>query len=389
MNILVINYEYPPIGGGGGVLCKDISEGIVLKGHQVTVVTSHYGSLPGNEIINGVDVFRVPVLMRKKQTVASIPSMLSFVPMCIRKGNELMKREKFDVINTQFAIPSGPAGQYLSRRHNIPNVLSILGGDIIDPSKFLSPHNTIILKQTVRSMLFGADRVVAESTDIKANAQKHYGCDRPIEIIPLGVFPNPHQAMSREALGLPTNKYLLVTVGRLVKRKDIEALLRIFAKIEKKAPSLLLIIGDGPERNTIEAEIRKLKIDDSVRLLGRVSDERKYQYLTASDVYVSTAIHEGFGIVFLEAMECGLPVVCYNRGGQTDFLRDGETGSMIESGDESAFESKVDELLDSDSARERISDYNKIYVKEFYIENIADKYISIFREVVGSSGKVS
>ena len=84
MNILAVNYEYPPIGGGGGVICKDISEEIVLKGHRVTVVTSQYDSLPRHEIVNGVTIIRLPVVMRKKQDVASILSMICYVPLCIR-----------------------------------------------------------------------------------------------------------------------------------------------------------------------------------------------------------------------------------------------------------------------------------------------------------------
>jgi len=73
MNVLVINYEYPPVGGGGGVICKDISEEIVRKGHKVTVVTSQFGTLPRQEKENGVTVVRLPVVMRNKQDVASIP----------------------------------------------------------------------------------------------------------------------------------------------------------------------------------------------------------------------------------------------------------------------------------------------------------------------------
>ncbi len=72
-------------------------------------------------------------------------------------------------------------------------------------------------------------------------------------------------------------------------------------------------------------------------MLGRVSEELKFQYLNASDVYFSTAIHEGFGIVFLEAMECGLPVICYNRGGQVDFLSNENTGYLIKLGDADSF----------------------------------------------------
>jgi glycosyltransferase involved in cell wall biosynthesis len=386
MNILVINYEYPPIGGGGGVLCKDISEGIARKGHRVTVVTSHFGSLRHGENVNGVDIRRVPVLMRKKQTVASIASMLSFVPMCIRKVQELWDQGRYDVINTHFAIPSGPAGHYVSRKYRIPNVLSILGGDIIDPSKFLSPHNTYVLNRTVRKMLFCADRVVAESSDIESNARKYYGFDRRIDVVPLGINPNPYPPAGRRALGLAEDSQVFITIGRLVRRKNLEELLRVFRAVRTRFPSVLLIVGEGPEKENLEKTIRKLDLDGSAKLLGRVSDERKYQYLAASDMYLSTAIHEGFGIVFLEAMECGLPIVCYDRGGQTDFLQDGKTGYLVPLGDSAGFTDRVAELARSESRRAEIGAYNRNHIKGFYVDSIAEKYLSIFEEVAFGTG---
>ena len=382
MNILVINYEYPPIGGGGGVICKDISEEIVSKGHRITVVTSHYDSLPEHEKLNGVTIIRLPVVMRGKKDVASILSMISYVPLCIRKVTSLLRREKYDVINTHFAIPSGPAGQYVSDKYGIPNVLSIHGGDIFDPSKSLSPHDTIGLKQTVRKMLEKADRVVAQSSDTKSNAEKYYGIDRQIDIVPLGIRPNMHSKKSRQDLGLPADKYVFSTIGRLVKRKNLEDLLHIVKEIQKSTPSVLLIMGDGPEKDFIETRIRDLQIEGAVRLLGRVSDEQKYEYLNASDGYLSTAIHEGFGIVFLEAMECGLPVICYDRGGQRDFLKNGKTGYLVELGNKAEFASRLKELLKSPSLRAEIRSHNKEYVKEFYIESVAEKYLSIFQEAV-------
>ena len=382
MNILVINYEYPPIGGGGGVICKDISEEIVLKGHRVTVVTSQYDSLPRHEIVNGVTIIRLPVVMRKKQDVASILSMISYVPLCIRKVTSLLRRERYDVINTHFAVPSGPAGQYISDTYGIPNVLSIHGGDIFDPSKSLSPHDTVGLKQTVRKMLQKADRVVAQSSDTKSNAEKYYGVDRKIDIVPLGIRPSTHSAKSRRDLDLPADKYVFSTIGRLIKRKNIEDLLHIIKEIQISTPSVLLIIGDGPEKDFIESRIRDLRIEGAVRLLGRVSDEQKYEYLNASDGYLSTAIHEGFGIVFLEAMECGLPVICYDRGGQKDFLKNGKTGYLVELGNKAEFASRLKELLESPSLRAEIRSHNKEYVKEFYIESVAEKYLSIFQEAV-------
>lgn len=389
MNILVINYEYPPIGGGGGVICKDISEELAELNNQVTVVTSLYKGLPEKEYINGVEIIRVPVLFRGKQNVASLPSMLSYVPSCITKVNKILKTRKFDVINTHFAIPSGPAGQYISNKHKIPNVLSIHGGDIFDPSKSLSPHKTPGLKQTVKRILNTANCIIAQSSDTKSNAENFYGTKKEIKIIPLGIKPNLYKKISRKELKLPESKYLFITIGRLIKRKNLPELLEIFRKINMDFPSELLIIGDGPERDTIIKKAQELNISDSVRLLGRVTEEQKFQYLSASDIYLSTAMHEGFGIVFLEAMECGLPVICYNRGGQVDFLSSHKTGFLIQLGNTQEFIEKLKYLLTNPQIEDEIKIFNRKYVSEFYIKNIAKKYLSVFEEATSKYGLIN
>ncbi len=384
MNILVVNYEYPPVGGGGGVICRDICEEIASKGHEVTVLTSLFDGLLPFERVNGVEIRRLPVLLRTRQNVASLPSMLSFVPLCIREGARLFRSRRFDVLNTHFAVPSGPAGHNLSGRFGVPNVLTIHGGDIFDPSKTLSPHHTFGLRQTVRRMLRGADRVVAQSSDTMGNSRKYYGIDRPIDIVPLGIRPNPYPPKTRKELGLPEDQFVLVTIGRLVRRKNLGELLEIFAGIRKEIPCTLVVIGDGPEMDGLKGKVGSMEGGSSVRMTGRVDDERKFQYLCASDIYVSTAVHEGFGIVFLEAMECGLPVVSYDRGGQTDFLKDGLTGALVCLGDGEEFSKKLKNLLISPEDKRRIGRHNREYVKEFYIGRCADRYLEIFESAIAS-----
>lgn len=388
MRILIINYEYPPVGGGGGVICRDIAEELVKMGHEITVITSQYNGLNDEEMVEGVNIIRVPVWMRKDLSVATIISMLSYVPSCILKANKLLRQKQFDVINTHFAIPSGPAGQYISTKHKIPNILTIHGGDLFDPSKSLSPHKTFGLKQTVRRMLHKADDVVAQSSDTKRNAQDFYHINRDIKIIPLGIKQNVYPAKKKSELGLPEDKLILSTIGRLLKRKDYPETLQIINRLKDQIPVQLLIMGEGPEEENIRAKINELNLQDSVTLLGRVNDEEKFQYLSVSDIYVSTAIHEGFGIVFLEAMECGLPVVCYNRGGQADFLQDGKTGFLIELGDVESFSLKLGELLKHRDLREKISEFNKDYVKKFYIANITREYEELFRRTAQATNHI-
>ena len=187
MNILVLNYEYPPIGGGGGFVTRDIMECLAEEGHHITVVTSGYPSLPSREICNGVAIHRVPVLSRRKLEVASMESMLSYLPSGFWHSFFECRLRKYDIINTHFAIPTGPLGCAISKLFDIPNVLTIHGGDIYDPSKSNSPHRKPLLSQIVRQILNWSDRVVAQSTDTRANAFKFHKPSCPIDIIPLGI----------------------------------------------------------------------------------------------------------------------------------------------------------------------------------------------------------
>jgi glycosyltransferase involved in cell wall biosynthesis len=387
MRILVINYEYPPIGGGGGFVTRDIVEEIAAKGHGVTVITSHYRGLAKQECVNGVNIIRVPVLFRNKVEVANMPSMLCYLPSSILKGLLKFKRKAFDVINTHFAVPSGPAGYILSKTFNIPNVLSIHGGDIFDPSKALSPHRTPIFSNIVYGMLKTADRVVAQSRDTKRNVYKYYKIDRSIERIPLGIKKPAFQNKSRSHFGLRDDELVFCTIGRLVKRKNIDDMCDVLSHLRNTCTFKLLIIGDGPEREHLEELALQLNLDRYVRFLGNISDEAKFQILGLSDFYLSTALHEGFGLVFLEAMECGLPIVCYDRGGQKDFLASGKTGFLVEFGKKDDFHRKIIELINNADLRSNISKYNRNLVTGYYISTCAERYISLFKETISERSR--
>ena len=118
--------------------------------------------------------------------------------------------------------------------------------------------------------------------------------------------------------------------------------------------------------------------------MGFVGDTEKFELLEMSDIYVSTSQHEGFGLVFLEAMHCGLPIVCYDHGGQTDFLRDDETGFVVKLNDEMAFGERLRQLIDDSGMRRRLGENNRHAVNDYYIDNCARSYEEVFENVVGS-----
>ncbi|HEY0939941.1 MAG TPA: glycosyltransferase family 4 protein [Steroidobacter sp.] len=380
MRILLCNYEYPPLGGGGGVVMAALARQLA-RSHEVTVLTSRAGDLAAEHRDDGVRVLRVPVFFRRELAVANFPSMAAYLPTGFLRGLRFGRKD-FDVMNTHFVVPTGPLGHALARWQGVPNVLSVHGGDLFDPSKRSSPHLHAPLRAAVRWMLRSADDVVGQSRDTVRHVTDLYGVRRPVELIPLGIDrPPPVPPASRQNLGLPADAFVMITVGRLVARKATTQIIDMFAA--SNLPNAhLVIVGDGPDAPAIDQRATELGVRDRVHMLGLVSDVEKYAALSVADVFVTASQHEGFGLVFLEAMAFGLPVLCYDRGGQTDFLVTGETGHVIKLNDQEAFVRALIELHRDRDARARYGQHNRRLVENYFIDTCAARYEQVFERAI-------
>jgi glycosyltransferase involved in cell wall biosynthesis len=385
MRILVCNYEYPPLGGGGGVATAWLAQELA-KRHEVTILTSQGLGLPAESVEEGVRVVRVLVFFRGQKATATLLSMLAYIPMGIRAGKELLKAEHYDVINTHFALPSGPVGDTLARFADIPNVLTVHGGDLYDPSKFTSPHRHLLLRTWVRNLLQRADRFVGQSTNTLANVRDFYGIDLEGTHIPLGIRRPPQASASRQDYGFSQDEVLLVSVGRLVARKATGQLIAMMDTLRNEN-ARLLVLGSGPQEQMLKKEVADRQLGSKVRFMGFVEEMEKFRLLRLSDIYVSTSQHEGFGLVFLEAMACGLPVICYDYGGQTDFLEDGTTGYLAPLNDLQSFADRSLTLMRDPKLRQKMGQNNLQRAEGLFIETCAQHYEAIFYEVIANHGK--
>jgi glycosyltransferase involved in cell wall biosynthesis len=378
MKILFCNYEYPPLGGGGGVVMAALARELARR-HAVTVLTSRALGLPAESDEGGVRVIRSRVFFRRQLAVANVASMAAYLPMAAARGM-MLGRSSFDVINTHFVVPTGPVGHLLARYHGVPNVLSVHGGDLYDPSKRLSPHRIGLLLKPIARLLRRANVLVGQSRNTLQHVEEIYGVKRDAQLIPLGIERPPSVAKATRAdFGIPSDAFVMVTVGRVVARKATPQLVKVLAAAQRP-DSHLLIVGDGPEADAVRSAAAEAGLSDRVHLLGQVSDERKYQALGIADVFVSATQHEGFGLVFLEAMAYGLPVICYDHGGQTDFLVDGKTGYLVALNDFKRLTQSIVDLHDRPQARAAMGDYNRKLVENYFIENCARQYETVFQQ---------
>lgn len=380
LTILVLCYEYPPIGGGGGVGAQQYAEAWAAAGHKVVVLTSWDRGLERRERLRGVDVIRVPAPGKKNRATATTLSMFCYLAFGL--AFLVSHRRDFrdvEVINTHFAIPTGPLGVAASKWLSAPNVLTIIGGDIYDPTKRSSPHRSSLLRFCNRVIIRSAAEVVAISSDTKKGAEEHYRVRREIKVVNYGFDPPKGNGRRRDELGLSERGYYLIAVGRLVKRKGFEYLIR--ALQELPAEIRLLLIGDGPEEADLREVVSQAGVNERVAFLGYQTRERIWEYLLAADCFVLSSLHEGLGIVVQEAMAAGLPVVATDNGGQVDLIRDGRNGLLIRPMDSAALAEAIGRIYSDREAAAEMGRNNRKDIERCHMAPNSREYLRIFRDV--------
>jgi L-malate glycosyltransferase len=381
LKILMVNYEYPPLGGGGGTVMAQLAEGLAGRGHEVQVLTSrHRGGTPA-ETRNGVRIHRVPVLFRHRLDVATQVSMYSFLPSGYWGGVQRIDPEQVDLINTHFAVPSGPTGVLLSRKWNKPHVLTTHGGDIYDPSKKLSPHRFYPLKKIVQWVLNHSRKVTTDYNDIAQRTRQIYGYSGPQEVIPFGLPEIPVIQPDRQILGWEEDVPVLISVARVIPRKGFRYLVEALGQLKGKKWRWVLV-GSGPLIPQLQKQAWDLGIGQRIHFAGFVPEEEKYRMLACADIFVLPSLHEGFGVVNLEAMAFGLPIITTRVGGQTDFLEDRENALLVQPADIHQLKGALSTLLENNTLRKQMQDANRRDIRKYTLEHTLDEYEKIFVETL-------
>lgn len=374
MRILVMIYEFPPVGGGGGQAAKDICLGLAKRGHEVRVITSHLKGLPKHEVIGGVDVIRVSS-GRRKAFQANLMDMSGFVLAGIWTGLQIIKEWQPDIIHVHFAVPSGPATWILHKLTRTPYVLTAHLGDVPGGVPEKTRKWFRLVYPFTPSIWKSAAQVVAVSEFTRSLARQHYPVD--IQVIPNGVDLaklDPGEI----TVGQPPR---IIFAGRFMAQKNPVGLVNILAK-QTDNSWLCTMLGDGPLRQDVMRVIREHNLEERFTLPGWVSTDEVIKWFAQSDILFMPSLSEGLPVVGVQALAMGLAIVASRIGGFTDIVNPGHNGCLVDPHDMQGFGNALQSLLSDQDLIKNQRIASREHARLFDINRVIHDYEALFSIVI-------
>lgn len=326
------------------------------RGVEVEVLAPSYRGL-ADQVVHGIPVHRFRYAPRRLETlthdqtapdrIRERPAFASLLPGYVTAGSlaaaRLARSGRFDVLHAFWPLPHGFLALAAKRSSGVPVVSTFFGVELSWLESQLG-----FLRPVVRRIVTGSDAVTAISTHTASLLRRLVPAVQPT-IIPFGAAVEPPSENPAAEHHLHTALRLLF-VGRLVERKGVHVLLDALARLPEEPPVTLDVVGDGPERSSLEHRARSLGVSDRVCFHGFVPQEELEARLTSGDVLVLPAVVdskgdvEGLGVVLLEAMGFQKPVIASAAGGIVDIVRPGENGLLVPPNDPGSLAAAIEEL---------------------------------------------
>lgn len=285
-------------------------------------------------------------------------------------------RIKFDIIHAHFLWSAGFVGSSLKNIRNIPFVVTAHGYDI-----YKLPFENNDWYNKIRKVACNADSVITVS-------KRNVSCLEKLNVFNCHLVPNgfnenifypKNQKTCRDELGLSQERKIILTIGNLTTEKGHFYLIESIKKLIQHVPDILcIIIGNGKCYNSLKKQIDNLKLYNNVMLVGEKFHHELSEWLNACNLFVLPSISESFGIVQLEAMACGKPVVATINGGSESLITSQDVGLLCEKENPQDMAAKIFIALEKSWDEKRIREYASLYT----LDSVCKKIVAIYQDIL-------
>jgi len=366
MKILVVNYEYPPVGGGGGRVAAQVAVELARRGHELMVVTSRAPGLPARQISGGVEVQR-RFAGRRRADTCSVFEMGSYVLCHTVPVWQTVRRWRPEVMHVHFAVPTGPVAWVAHQLTSVPYVLTAHLGDVPGGAPEQTDHLFRVVKPLTRPIWRDAAAVTAVSSHVAGLARRAYGVAP--RIILNGVAGRALAPPAPDPKGVRR----LLFVGRMSVQKNPVFLARVLAGL-KDRPWRAVFLGDGPLRGALEEELQRGGVADRCELRGWTDEEGVRAAMASSDILVMPSLSEGLPVAAVEALASGLALCGSAIPGLADVLVDGVNGWMCPVNDQPAWSAALLAAMDDGPELQRRQVASLALAGQFDLGAIVDAY---------------
>jgi D-inositol-3-phosphate glycosyltransferase len=304
-----------------------------------------------------------------------------------RKHNQL----QYDLIHSHYWL-SGLIGKQLQTLWRVPHAVMFHTLGAVKNSIGIGEHEPELRIESEREVISSCNRIIASTTKETEYLKKHYGASPDkITVIPCGVNLDLFQPIDKETarreLGLDHEKVILF-VGRMDPLKGLEQLLTALTYMDGEKPPLLMIVGGDAHSQgqvqSLQRMAKELNIEDRVTFVGSVAQSKLPLFYSASDVCAIPSYYESFGMVALESLACGTPIVAHNVGGMKNIIRHSQMGRIVSDNSPHHLASEISEVIYQSEDKGRHIKTRRDTIAEFSWSAIADRILGEYNRLLGN-----
>ncbi len=364
-----------PTYGGSGVVATELGKALARRGHSVHFISyalpMRLSDYQDNIVYHEVEMSSYPLFDFPLYTLALASKMV-----------EVARYQKLDLLHCHYAIPHATSA-YLAKKilqeTKIKIITTLHGTDITLVG--LEPSFLAIMKFSIEQ----SDGVTAVSRFLKEKTLTNYNINKEIEVIYNFIDVEKYRRVPSAtfcASCAPQGEKVLIHTSNFRPVKRVPDVIRIFNEVQRKVPSVLILIGDGPDRSQCEILCRELGIQEKVRFLGKQVE--LVPILSTADLFLMPSQSESFGLSALEAMACEVPVISSSVGGLPELQVHGETGFIAEIGDIDRMARYAIDLLTNPTKHKLFAEAARKRAMEFESSKIIAQYEQYYERILAN-----